>query len=143
MSALDEVRQVITTKLKTSGFSTTFPDVPIQYPNQAFSAPDNKVYVKVTIIAGDSIQAQLTNTNQVDRHVGIVQFDIVAPLDSGTKKQNDVADYLGKLFRRQNIPTLTAGTLVFKTPNNVNVGSERGADRQVVRIPFRRDERYN
>jgi hypothetical protein len=140
MSALDEVRKAITEKLISSGFIAAFPDVPIQYPNQSFETPDDKTYIRLSIIHGDSIQAQLTNTRQVDRHVGILQFDVVTPLDSGTKKQNDVADYLGKIYRRSNIPTTTAGTLVFKTASNLVVGQERGADRVVVRIPFRRDE---
>lgn len=140
MSALDEVRQAITQKLLTSGFSTAFPDVPVQYPNQAFQTPDDKTYIRLTIIHGDSIQAQLTNTRQVDRYVGILQFDVVTPLDSGTQKQNNVADFLAKVFRRTNIPTLTAGTIVFKTPSYLIVGQERGADRVVVRVPFKRDE---
>jgi hypothetical protein len=140
MSALDEVRKAVTEKLLSSGFSTTFPDVPIQYPNQSFETPDDKTYIRLSIIHGDSIQAQLAATRQVDRHVGIVQFDVVTPLDVGTKKQNDVADFLGKIYRRTNIQTATAGTLVFKTPSNFVVGQERGADRVVVRIAFRRDE---
>jgi hypothetical protein len=140
MSALDEVRKAITQKLISSGFTTAFPDVPIQYPNQAFETPIDKTYIRLSIIHGDSIQAQLTNTRQVDRHVGILQFDVVTPLDIGTKKQNDVADFIGKVYRRTNIPTVSAGTLVFKTASNLVVGQERGADRVVVRIPFRRDE---
>jgi len=143
MSALDEVRQAITTKLSTSGFHSTFPNVSIAMPNQPFTAPTDKTYVRLSIIHGDSIQAQLSTTNEVDRHVGILQFDVVVPLDVGTKNQNDVADYLGKIFRRSSLVTPTAGTLIFKTPNNLVVGQERGADRIVVRLPFRRDEQLN
>jgi hypothetical protein len=140
MSALDEVRQAITQKLATSGFTTTFPDVPIQFPNQPFETPDNKTYIKISIIHGDSDQAQLAKTREIDRHVGILQFDVITPLDSGTMKQNNVSDFLGKIYRRQSIPTLNAGTLIFRTPSHLVVGMERGADRVVVRIPFRRDE---
>lgn len=143
MSALDEVRKAVTSKLQTSGFASTFPDVPIQYPNIAFSPPADKTYIRISIIQGDSIQAQLTTTRQIDRHVGILQFDVVTPLDSGTSKQNDVADFLGKIYRRAAIPTLSAGTLNFKTPSILTVGQERGADRLVVRIPFQRDEEIN
>lgn len=140
MSALDQVRQAVIQKLIASGFAATFPDVPIQYPNTSFKTPDDKTYIRLSIIQGDSIQAQLSNTRSVDRHVGILQFDVVTPLDVGTKKQNDVADFLGKVYRRTNVVTPSAGTLVFKTPSTLTVGQERGADRLVVRIPFRRDE---
>ena len=140
MSALDEVRQAIIQKLVSSGFATTFPDVMVQLPNQSFNVPTDKTYVKLTIIHGDSQQAQLSNTRQVDRYVGLLQFDVVTPLDVGTKKQNDVTDALGKIFRRSEIQTNTAGTLIFKTPNLLTVGQERGAERVVIRIPFRRDE---
>lgn len=142
MSALDQVRQAITQKLAMSGFTTTFPDVPIEFPNKPFETPDNKTYIKVSIIHGDSDQAQLAKTREIDRHVGILQFDVISPAESGTKKQNDVADFLGKIYRRQNLPTLNAGTIVFRTPNHLVVGMERGAERMVVRIPFRRDEEF-
>ena len=142
MSALDEVRQFIIQKLNTSGFGSSFPDVPIQVPNQPFATPPDKTYINVSIIHGESEPAQITQTRQVDRHVGILQFDIVTPLDIGTKKQNDVADYLSKIFRRSSIQTASAGTLIFRTPNYIVVGSDRGADRLVVRIPFRRDEQF-
>lgn len=140
MSALDEVRKVITQKLATSGFATTFPDVPIQFPNQAFTTPDDKTYIKISIMHGDSDQMQIATTRQIDRYIGILQFDVVTPLDVGTIKQNNVADFLGKIFRRLNLPTTTAGTIIFRTPSIMTVGQERGADRIVVRIPFRRDE---
>jgi hypothetical protein len=140
-SPLDQVRQAITQRLASSSFVATFPNVPIQFPNQPFVTPDDKTYIKTSIIQGDSTQAQLSTSHEVDRYVGILQFDVVTPLDVGTMKQSDVADFLGKLYRRSNLVTLSAGTLVFRTPSILTVGQERGADRIVVRIPFKRDER--
>lgn len=142
MSALDEVRQAITTKLSTSGFTAAFPNVTIAFPNQPFETPDNQTYINVSIIHGDSQLAQISTDKSIDRHVGILQFDVVTPLDSGTKLSGDIADFLGKTYRRLAIATPSAGTLIFKTPTHLVVGQERGAYRLVVRIAFRRDEQF-
>lgn len=142
MSSLDQVRQAVVQKIYSSGFFAQFPDVKLQLPNQAFAVPESLAYVKLSIVHGDSDPAQIGKTVEIDRSVGFIQFDVVIPLDVGTKNQNDIADYLGKVFRRLQLPTTSAGTLNFRTPNLLTSGQERGADKLILRIPFRRDEYF-
>lgn len=140
MSELDKIRELITDRTKTAlAASVVYSPVKMFYPNQPFEQPKNTLWAKLSIIGGEGLQASL-GYNPTERHVGILQFDVIFPEDKGTKIGNDFAEFLGNLFRFQHLRSSPSTSVVFRTPS-YSIGNRivTGTERIVVRIPYRRD----
>lgn len=134
-------RAAIISRFKTQ-FDLTYPAVQVRYENHDFNQPDNTTWVALHILGSDdSFQANLGVTNVTERHVGIVQIDIISPEDSGTKTTAEIADFCGKIFSRYEVKSAANESITFKTPSHTPMGVENGQYRHMVRISFRRDER--
>lgn len=141
MSTLDEARQAITQRLVNGLAASPFAATKVKYPNQLFDQPQGAMWGAFNILWGDGIQASIGEPS-VDRYVGLIQFDIYQPDNSGTKASNDLADFVSKLFRRYQVKPSPNNALTFRTPSLSYLGStNRGFITTTVRVPFRRDER--
>ena len=141
MSKIDEQRQTLTNKILTQ-FTPSYPDVPVWYPNQNFKEPEGSEWVKMSILGGESTQSNLGLTNITERHIGILQFDVVVPEDSGTKTANEIAEKLKTIFSRKDFIAGVGNCLRFQTAAITPRGVMHGSYRIVVRLPFRREERH-
>lgn len=139
MSQLDEAREALTSRVKTALAASAYSATPFWYPNTPFIQPTNAIWARMSIIGGEGVQADL-GPNPTERHIGIVQFDVVVPEDKGTKTGNDFGEFLGNALKRQQISAGVRNTINLRTPSYSWVGRiDKGTDRLVVRIPFYRD----
>jgi len=139
MSKLDQARETIVSEIKNRVAASAFASIPIAYPNHAFSQPPNAPWVRVSLIGGDSNQASL-GLSPTDRHVGILQFDVVVPEDSGIKTGNEIGEFLGSIFDKKQFLATPGNSLNFKVPSYIWMGTTQGGGvRLMVRIPYRRD----
>lgn len=138
--SLESMRRAVETRLTTQ-LTLTHPTVKIKYENVKFVQPKNVPYVSVFIIEGDSFQANL-GKSFTERHIGIVQIDIMTPEGVGTNIRNQLADRIGAIFRRYQESLLGGGYVHFRTPRNTPLGNEGLFDKMAVSIPYIRDEKY-
>jgi hypothetical protein len=121
-----------------NGFGVTYPTIPIKFSNAPFTQPET-MWITVHIVEGNAMPASM-GIKAIDRHVGLVQIDVLAPINTGTAQADQVAEFAGNLFRRQNF-VLTDGAYVrFKVPQYRYMGEDNGFARFMMRIAYWRDE---
>lgn len=139
--SVESMRRFVETTITTQ-LALTHPNVKIKYENVKFAPRPNDMYVAAYIIEGDSFQASLGN-RFVERHVGIVQVDIMTPEGQGTSTRNILADRIGEIFRRLKATLVDGSYLQFRVPRATPLGNEGLYDRMAVSIAYYRDERYD
>ena len=98
MGILSNIQIALDSRLNTlSGL----PDV--AWPNVKYTPDKGTIYIRPTLLPAESTSATFAGK---DRHSGIYQIDIFAPLDEGLKPMYDLADAIRDHFHKQ---TLTAG----------------------------------
>ena len=138
--SVNALRKHVETRLSTQ-LAITNPTVKIKYENVKFNQPSNQTYVSIYLLEGDSFQASL-GTSFTERHVGVLQVDIMTPEGTGTQSRNALAETIGGFFRR-NQALLEDGSYVqFRVPRYTSLGNEGLFDRIAVSIPYYRDEKY-
>ena len=121
-----------------SAMHISYPAVPIKFDNAPFKQPDT-AWTAFCLLDGKSTAVNL-GTIKVDRHVGLVQFDVLVPQNSGTKLANLICEFGGKQFRDQRV-TLSDGAVVkFQTPSFRHMGTSGGFFRTVCSVVYWRDE---
>jgi hypothetical protein len=121
-----------------NGFSTTYPNVPIKFSNAPFSQPEGP-WVSVHIVEGNSMPASMGIT-AVDRHVGFVQFDVLVPINTGTALADQIAEFAGNLYRRQDWHLSDGAYIRFKVPQYRYMGENDAYARFMMRCNYWRDE---
>lgn len=139
--SIEDARVVIIEMFRTQ-FDVLNPTIPIKYPNQKFDQPSAKPWVSIVIMGGESFQANLGISNITERSVGIVQIDIMFPEDQGTKQMSELSETIGRIYSRKQKASGLLGSIVFKTPDIEDMGIELGFYHYMIRIPFRRDQKY-
>ncbi|MEO7017967.1 MAG: phage tail terminator-like protein [Leifsonia sp.] len=139
-SGLDSVREEVTRQLSTALAASIYSDIAVWYPNRPIVQKDGTIWIRLTFIGGDGIQANLGPT-AVERFVGIIQMEVVFPESSGTKKANDITDFLGKLFSRKQFYSDANNRVTCKVPKFMMInGVVDGTMRNIARVAYRRDE---
>ena len=69
------------------------------------------------------------------RNVGILQVGVYTAKDGGEGQGGDIAQFAGRIFRRQVRSVTTEGTVTYKDPTTMSMGTVRGRNMQVVRVP--------
>lgn len=139
--SLELFRQYVESRLTTQ-LASSDPLVKIKYENVKFVQPVGSTYVSIYLIEGDSFQANLGNSF-TERHVGVLQIDIMTPEGTGTKYRNELADRIGGFFRAKQIGMVDGSYAWFKTPRNTALGNEGLFDRIAVSITYTRDEKVS
>jgi hypothetical protein len=116
----------------------SYPAVRIKFDNSPFQQPD-LIWTAFCILDGKSVAVNL-GTLKVDRHVGLVQFDVLAPQNSGTSYANQIAEFGGKQFREKKVSLSDGAVVVFKTPAFRHMGTSGGFYRICVSVNYWRDE---
>lgn len=135
----ENLRSVLVTRFDAQ-FKAAYPTIPIKYPNQPFEQPLKAAWVDFRINEGKGNQANLGIVNVTDRNGGYVQVDVVVPKDSGTKAQNEMADFIGDIFKRQQY-ALTNGQVTMMVPEKMPEVEIGETSVKPVRIPFSKDVR--
>ncbi len=112
----------------------------IQWENMPFTQPTGRVWLAAFILDSDSFQASLPAGTTLYRHPGILQIDVLGPLDQGTRQLTEVIDLLTPIFRRVTRQTSDGQLVKFKVPRTVNLGEQNGWWRYSFRVDFHREE---
>lgn len=139
--SLESMRKYVETTLTTE-LASTHPSVKIKYENVKFVPVSGGTYVAIYILDGDAFQASLGN-RFTERHVGVLQIDIMSPEGSGTTYRNSLADRISSIFRRLNSLLVDGSYLQFRVPRTTALGNEGLYDRLAVSISYYRDEKYD
>lgn len=134
----DNMRVAIETKL-IEQVAAHHPDVDLQLSNAKFDRT-TATYLTYTILEGKSARVNLGPGRWV-RTVGVLQLDILGPENEGTGGPIRLAEWAGKLFDEWKTILEDDARLNFKVPAIVGMGVNQGFHREVVSIPYWRDER--
>jgi hypothetical protein len=121
-----------------TGMTTNYPSVPMRFENASFLQPDT-TWATFIVLDGKSFLANI-GTLKVDRHVGLFQFDVMLPINSGTSLGGQIAQFVGDLLRARNVSLSDGAVLVTKSPQITNLGIQNGFYRIMCRVPYWRDE---
>lgn len=132
-------RRKVESQLKFSLEGSADYDVPIEYENVRFIAPNNAPYVAIHILEGKSFQTEIS-IRAVTRHPGVLQIDCLVPEDSASTYLDQLAEFVGKIFDRKSYILSDQARVVFRTPYFKYLGEYDGWCRNVVSIDYYRDE---
>jgi hypothetical protein len=118
--------------------NTNFPGVPVKFQNVDFSQPQT-TWVAFYLIDGKSFMCNL-GTRKVDRHVGLLQLDVMVPAKAGTKAAYAIGEAWGKAFRDQDVGLSDGAVAKSKTYDVTDMGSHNGFYRVAFRVAYWRDE---
>lgn len=139
--SIESMRKFVETTL-TNQLALTHPTVKIKYENVKFIQPSGVIYVSTFLLEGDAFQASLGN-KFVERHVGVLQIDIMTPEGIGTAGRNSLADRISEIFRRLNSLLDDGAYVQFRIPRSTALGNEGLFDRMAVSVSYYRDEKYD
>jgi hypothetical protein len=114
-----------------------YPGMPLFFENVDMK-DETGYYAVFHVIAGDTLPINLGITAK-SRNVGIIQIDIIGPVDVGRGEAFNRAFQAGKIFRRQVRTIGGEGQVTYKDPSGTNVGQVRGKHMEMTRIPYRYD----
>lgn len=122
-----------------SSVAASYAGTHVKFENAPFKQPET-AWFAIHIVDGNSFVTNLGRGKQIDRHVGLVQVDVLAPELSGTKNLITMAEWAGKIWRLQTL-TLSDGAVVrYKVPRLTSHGNSNGFHRMSVQVPYWRDE---
>jgi Bacteriophage related domain of unknown function len=135
----ESMRAYVETRVKNL-MAANYPTTPIQYDNVPFIQPKSEHYIAIHILDGESFQANLGNSFR-ERHPGVLQIDVLAPRDMGTKLQNQIAKTIGTAFTALNDRLSDGASVVFRTPSYPDLGEQGPWKVCAVSVGYYRDER--
>lgn len=116
------------------------PAVALNITNVKFEIPTHQLYICYYILGGAGTQVEIVDRGY-ERHVGVLQVDVMAPENDGTGAQTRLADWVIKLFSRQKALLTDGAYLNFRVGSSTQLGNKEGVARRVCSIPYWRDEK--
>lgn len=107
-------------KASRSRFKTLIADVqslPTHYDNQKFTVPENTRWCRLTVLPGDTEQADMGTPAKRWRTSGVVVAQLFSPLEQGDENILQLADLIAETFRGK-----TVAPAIFRSPSIVRVG---------------------
>jgi len=117
----------------------------INHPTVTLEIPNTKQtgtppYLAYSILEGDGKQAELV-PGGYERHVGVLQIDILYPENKGTGDATRLGDWLVRQFSRTAAILNDNSRLNFRTGTHREMGTSSGLYRRVFSIGYWRDDR--
>jgi hypothetical protein len=130
---IDEIRIAVLDTIDAASWATLGNPVkpPIHRPNHPFKAPANTLWIRPTVLMADTEEGEIGDVG-VSEQVGALIVQTFAPLETGSQKSNQMAVFLGNLFRRKDISGARFGE-----PTIREIGSDGGFYQVNVSIPLR------
>lgn len=95
-------------------FSPLEPDLPVFHENQPFTQPTGEPWAYVTVQEAYVCRADLSRRSPRYRREGVVNIQIMAPENSGTKNLREVCDSFSSVFTDEQFPLPGAlGSITF------------------------------
>ena len=100
------------------------------------NSPEDQQGKRVAYFVLGGKSARSTLGAKWDRHLGILQIDVIIPENQGNGERDGVADFLADLFNEHEV-TLTGDIrLRFKVPSQRDFGTSNGESKKIVSIPY-------
>lgn len=112
----------------------------VEINNVKFKTRDGVPYLTYFILGGDGKQAELVQGGY-ERHVGVLQIDVLVPENTGTGDLSRLAAWATKLFSRESVLLPDNARLRFRVGSHTYLGVRDGLARRVVSVPYWRDEK--
>ena len=112
---------------------------PVKYENIPFNQPDGSPWIQMTILPGSGLNASIGTTRSVQRHVGIIQFDVYVPEMTGTGTARTIADSIATIWRNKQFEAGDSGTITTYVPSYQSLGVNEGWYHGVVTVSYQRD----
>lgn len=110
--------------------------VPTQYDNHNMEPPDDQLWVRLTIVPGDSSQVSIGgDSNNRYRNVGVMIAQIFLPIGHGDQEAYQLADKIKTAFNSK-----SDSGVVFKTTSIARVGKTNSWWQLNVKCPFYADD---
>lgn len=93
-----------------------------------------KKRVAYLIIGGKATRSTLGA--KWDRHIGILQIDVIVPARDGNGERDEVCDFLADAFNEWEDTLANDIRLRFKVPSQRDFGTVTGESKKIVSIPF-------
>lgn len=119
--------------------ATAYPAVLLAWENVPFTQPET-TWMKTFLVEGRGFLTNLGRGRQIDRHVGLVQVDVMVPENVGTSPAIQLAEWAGKLFRLQTVSLADNAVVRYRVPEVANHGIQNGFFRTTMRVLYCRDE---
>jgi len=104
-----------------SRFKTLVEDVEsvvVVYDNDPTEPPDDDVWVRFTVLDGNTQQAEMGGAQTTYRTPGLATAQVFIPMNAGDKAGRELADVIVEAFR-----AVTVSGLTFRAPAVVPVGA--------------------
>jgi len=135
--SLEAMRLWVETNVQTA-MANAYPAIPVKYDNARFIQPET-TWTSLRLIDGKSFGTNLGN-HKVDRHVGLIQFDVLVPEHTGTSQANTIASFIGDFMKNRKIGLSDGSSVVLRQPEYKNIGRNEGFYRVMCRVPYWRDD---
>ncbi|MBU0651175.1 DUF4128 domain-containing protein [bacterium] len=130
-------RKLIETYFKSEWDISVYAGVPVKYENVDFVYPENSEFVALYIKSGSADQITLGD-EPIVRNAGLVDIQLFAPINTGTKTIKEIIDFLVLMFERKQ---LSEGDvyIVFNQAQINEIGEQENYYQINVSFPFRKD----
>lgn len=110
--------------------------IPTQYDNQGSTPPENALWIRFSVLPGDSLQKSIGAPGlNVTRHIGIIIIEIFSPIGTGDKDAYDTIELIRIAF----IPGTYNGIL-YRTGKASSQGRVGSWSKINFTIPYQSDE---
>jgi hypothetical protein len=133
-----ESMRIWTENTVLAAMQASYPAVGVRFGNAVFLQPDTP-WAKLVVIEGSSFGVNL-GTRKVDRHVGLVQFDVLVPDRQGAALGNQIAEFIGDTLKTRKVRLADGAPVTFHEPTYMDWGRSGGFYRIICRVGFWRDE---
>lgn len=135
--SLDTMRSYAENSLATF-MNANYPSVPVKYSNVPWRQPETE-WVDIHVLDGKAFAAELGRV-AVDRHVGLLQVDVLVPRNTGTSAAFQLIEAICNIWRKVDVSLSDNAVVKFRIPEFHDMGENGGFYRVCGRVPYIRDE---
>ena len=124
------------TEIRTRFNSLRDQNIPVSWPNEDFTPPTDKTYVKFFILNGETRIVDIGSPIKTYRSTGVIFLQLLAPPRTGNGLVKSQADTMAAIFR-----SWCGSSVRCRAATVKEIGLDADGWYQVnVKIPFQRDE---
>ena len=121
-----------------SYMAADYPSVAVFFENP----PEHETYGEFAVchvLAAEDVEPVGLGIDAKSRNVGVVHLAINVKPEIGAGRAQDIAKFMGRIFRRVDGNVADEGNVVFKDPRIISRGEVNGRYRYIASIPYRYD----
>ena len=100
------------------------------------NVPEDQSPKRVAYLLIGGRSARSTLGAKWDRHIGILQMEVIIPDNEGNGERDEVADFLADAFNELETTLPNGIRLRFKVPSQRDFGTGNGESKKIVSVPY-------